>query len=86
MKGDTSSALVDRIFDKDGDGTISTAELGTVMRNLGQTPTEEELHDMINEVDKDGEHVSSLRLQIFLAIFFRIGTTNWDKTLFSGVF
>ncbi|XP_063715392.1 neo-calmodulin-like [Symsagittifera roscoffensis] len=43
-----------RIFDKDGDGTISTAELGTVMRNLGQTPTEEELHDMINEVDKDG--------------------------------
>ncbi|XP_068954272.1 calmodulin-1-like [Petaurus breviceps papuanus] len=37
------------LFDKDGDGTITT-----VMRSLGQNPTEAELQDMINEVDADG--------------------------------
>lgn len=49
------------LFDKDGDGTITTKELGTVMRSLGQNPTEAELQDMINEVDADGKN--SLRLQ-----------------------
>uniref|UniRef100_A0A8C9CY67 EF-hand domain-containing protein n=1 Tax=Phocoena sinus TaxID=42100 RepID=A0A8C9CY67_PHOSS len=39
------------LFDKDGDGTITTKELGTVMRSLGQNSTEAELQDVINEVD-----------------------------------
>ncbi|KAI4252918.1 MAG: hypothetical protein L6R42_007779 [Xanthoria sp. 1 TBL-2021] len=32
---------------------ITTKELGTVMRSLGQNPSESELQDMINEVDAD---------------------------------
>ncbi len=42
------------LFDKDGDGTITTKELETVMRSLGQNPTAAELQDMVNEVDCDG--------------------------------
>ncbi|OBS81763.1 hypothetical protein A6R68_24246 [Neotoma lepida] len=41
------------LFDKDRDGTNTTKELGTVMRSLGQNPTEAKLQDMINEVDAD---------------------------------
>ena len=44
------------IFTRDADitqGQITTKELGTVMRSLGQNPSESELQDMINEVDAD---------------------------------
>uniref|UniRef100_A0A8C3YN71 EF-hand domain-containing protein n=1 Tax=Catagonus wagneri TaxID=51154 RepID=A0A8C3YN71_9CETA len=40
-------------FSMDDDGTITTTELGTIMRSLEQNPTEAELQDMINEVDLD---------------------------------
>ena len=42
-----------QIFDKDGDGSITTKELGTVMRSLGQNPSDEEVRQMIEEVDED---------------------------------
>jgi len=42
------------LFDRDGDGTVDTAELGTVMKSLGQRMSEAELAQMISEVDVDG--------------------------------
>ncbi|KAK1801754.1 hypothetical protein P4O66_022400, partial [Electrophorus voltai] len=42
------------MFDTDGGGDISTKELGTVMRMLGQNPSREELDAIIEEVDEDG--------------------------------
>lgn len=35
-------------------GCITVEELATVIRSLDQNPTEEELQDMLNEVDADG--------------------------------
>lgn len=35
-------------------GCITLEELATVIRSLGQNPTEEELHGMIKEVDVNG--------------------------------
>ncbi|GBM41432.1 Calmodulin [Araneus ventricosus] len=42
------------LFDKDADGMITAAELGVVMRSLGQRPSEHELKKMVTMVDKDG--------------------------------
>jgi len=42
------------VFDKNGDGSIGTKELGTVMKTLGLNPTDEELQQMVAEVDTDG--------------------------------
>ena len=41
------------LFDKDGDGTITTKELGTCLRALGQNPTDADIRDMIEDVDVD---------------------------------
>lgn len=44
-----SDTAVHPQFDRNGDGCITTGELGTVMRHLGQDPSEEELKEMIEE-------------------------------------
>ena len=43
-----------RVFDKDGSGSISKAELKLVMENLGEKLTAEEIDEMMEEADKDG--------------------------------
>lgn len=44
-----------RVFDKDGNGFISAAELRHVMTNLGEKLTDEEVDEMIREADIDGD-------------------------------
>ena len=41
-----------KLFDLDGGGDIDTKELATVMRSLGQNPSEDEVKQMILEVDE----------------------------------
>lgn len=42
------------MFDKDGDGAITTAELLQVMQNLGLDTSTEQVRMMIRKVDLDG--------------------------------
>merc|ERR1712046_542752 len=44
-----------KVFDKDGGGSISSAELRHVLTNLGDKLTDEEVDDMIREADVDGD-------------------------------
>lgn len=49
------------LFDIDGDGKITTDELGTVMKSLGMDPSADQLREMINEVDIDGQSAAPPR-------------------------
>jgi calmodulin len=44
-----------KVFDKDGNGYISAAELRHVMTSLGEKLSEEEVDEMIREADVDGD-------------------------------
>lgn len=48
-------------FDVNGDGKISSSELGAIMGSLGQPSGEEELRRMIKEVDSDGDGFIDLK-------------------------
>ncbi|VFV30602.1 calmodulin variant 1 [Lynx pardinus] len=57
------------LFDKDGGGAVTTRKFGTVVRSLGQNPTEDELQDMINKVDAD--NVGTIEFPEFLTMTAR---------------
>lgn len=44
-------------FDKDKDGSITTKELGSVIKSMGQNVTETEIQEMINEMDTNGDGI-----------------------------
>merc|ERR1711971_451023 len=42
------------LIDRNANGAITIKELGSAMRSMGQSPTDEELQEMIEEVDLNG--------------------------------
>ena len=53
-------------FDVDGDGTIDTAEVGTMMRQFGpsdRTPSDEEIEAMVIEVDADRDGMVDFKVR-----------------------
>lgn len=44
------------MFDKDNDGFINPQELGTVMRALGQSPSEAEIEMLTKNYDEGGKY------------------------------
>merc|ERR1712007_89116 len=44
-----------KFFDKDGDGSLTTAEMRYVMNNIGERVTEDELAAILKYGDKDGD-------------------------------
>ncbi|CAN8028999.1 unnamed protein product [Ixodes persulcatus] len=54
---DTEEEILEafKVFDRNGDGFVSTAELRHVMTTLGEKLTHEEVDEMIREADRDGD-------------------------------
>jgi calmodulin len=44
-----------KVFDTDGNGSITADELRQIFHNLGEKLTDEEIEDMIKEADTDGD-------------------------------
>eukprot|EP00397_Hematodinium_sp_SG-2012_P047181 GEMP01053551.1.p1 GENE.GEMP01053551.1~~GEMP01053551.1.p1 ORF type:complete len:154 (+),score=43.85 GEMP01053551.1:319-780(+) len=61
------------LFDNDSDGIINSSELGTVMRSLGQNPSDQEVDDMIKDVDgfRDSDGVSMVDFTEFMTLMAR---------------
>nr|CAB3227444.1 calmodulin-alpha-like [Phallusia mammillata] len=58
------------LLDPNDTGAISEKEVGIVMRALGQDPTDEEIHNLVQEVDRSG--TGCLNFQNFLAFLSHI--------------
>ena len=69
------------LFDKDRDGKITTKEVGTLMRNLGQNPSEEELKQMIREVDLDGNGTIDFKEFLCLMVKKMKGTDTEEELI-----
>ena len=57
------------LFDYDENGTISTNQLGTVMRALGVNPSDSEVQDIVNAIEVEGNGV--IEFPEFLTVMSR---------------
>lgn len=72
-----------RLFDKDGDGTITKEELGSVMRSLGQFARVEELQEMLQEIDMDGKSIfSQLSESSIVLVVLKLQIQSYPKIFF----
>ena len=73
------------LFDTDGDGTISIKELETIMRSLGQNPTQKEIQEMVKKADNDGKDRVNLYLRdnvrVRVRLLFPLKTTCYRHNI-----
>merc|ERR1712028_69495 len=62
------------LFDKKRTGAIPIADMGTVLRSLGQNPTEAELQALMEEVDKDKS--GTIEFEEFVDLMSRTNKTQ----------
>jgi len=71
------------LFDVDGDGAITTTEMGDVMRSLGQYPTEDDLEAMMGQYDEDGN--GTIDFEEFCMLMTRIQDEGIDAMVKTAV-
>ena len=65
------------VFDKDGDGRITKTEIRLVMESLGKTPSDQDVEDMMNEADMDGN--GSIDLHEFVSMMKKKKTKKEEE-------
>jgi calmodulin len=71
------------LFDEEGNGQLSNKLLITVLRALGNNPTEEEVDFMIKEVDEDGS--GTIEFDEFLQMMAnKMNSINYEKVIWEA--
>jgi calmodulin len=71
-----------KVFDKDGNGYISAAELRHVMTSLGEKLSEEEVDEMIREADVDGDGQINYQEFVKMMVIYTNNILQINKTNF----
>lgn len=65
------------MFDRNSDGIISSDDLCSVMRSLGENASESEVQEMIYEIDLDGK--GAINFEEFVVMMARKSQTDDDE-------
>lgn len=78
------SSAAFRVFDKDGNGYISSEELRHVMTNLGEKLTDQEVAEMIREADINGDGMVDYNGKLFVSIKWVVRSFSDYQTVSFG--